>query len=142
VRQFDIQSRSRLLYGFAEGWHELEYDVATGRQWRWTSERSVIRVEGPPGAVAITLRGESPLRYFDAPPTVRVSAGGRTVAQLQPDDDFEWTVRVPAADVQRAEGAIAIETDRVYLPGPAEGTSDERHLGLRLYECRVSPVSD
>ena len=142
VRQFDIQSRSRMLYGFAEGWHELEYDVATGRQWRWTSERSVIRVEGSPGAVAITLRGESPLRYFDAAPTVRVTAGGRTVAQLRPDDDFEWTVTVPAADVQRGEGAIAIETDRVYLPGPAEGTSDERHLGVRLYECRVSPVFD
>jgi hypothetical protein len=142
VRQFDIQSRSRMLYGFAEGWHEAEYDVATGRQWRWTSERSVIRVKGSQAAVAITLRGESPLRYFDLAPTVRVSAGGRTVAQLQPDDDFEWTVTVPAADVQRGEGAIAIETDRVYLPGPAEGTSDERHLGLRLYECRVSPVSD
>ena len=27
VRQFDIQSRSRLVYGFADGWHEMEYDV-------------------------------------------------------------------------------------------------------------------
>jgi len=44
--------------------------------------------------------------------------------------------------VERGEGAIVIETDRVYLPGVAEGTADERHLGLRLYECRVHPASD
>jgi hypothetical protein len=142
VRQFDIQSRSRLVYGFADGWHEMEYDVATGRQWRWTSERSAIEMQGPPTAVAVTLRGESPLRYFDDAPTVRVTVGGRVVAQMRPDADFEWTVTVPAADIQRGEGVIVIETDRVYLPGAAEGTSDERHLGLRLYECRVDPVSD
>jgi hypothetical protein len=142
VRQFDIQSRSRLVYGFADGWHEMEYDVATGRQWRWTSERSVIRMQGPATAVAVTLRGESPLRYFDSAPTVRVTAGGRVVAQMRPDADFEWTVKVPAADIRRGEGVIVIETDRVYLPGAAEGTSDDRHLGLRLYECRVDPVSD
>jgi hypothetical protein len=142
VRQFDIQSRSRLLYGFAEGWHEMEYDVATGRRWRWTSERSVIRVQGPSIAVAVTLRGESPLRYFDDAPLVRVTAGGRVIAQTRPDADFEWMVTVPAADVQRGGGVIAIETDRVYMPGAAEGTSDERHLGLRLYECRIDPVSD
>lgn len=142
VRQFDVQSSGRLVHGFAEGWHEVEYDVATGRQWRWTSERSVIRLHGPPAAVAITLRGESPLRYFDAPPTVRVTAGGRVVAEFRPDDDFEWRTTVSAADVQRSEGAIAIETDRVYLPGAVEGTADERHLGLRLYECRVDQVSD
>ena len=34
----------------------------------------------------------------------------------------------------RAAGAIAIETDPVYLPGPSEGTTDERHLGLRVFE--------
>jgi hypothetical protein len=142
VRQFDVQSSGRLVHGFAEGWHEVEYDVATGRQWRWTSERSVIKLHGPPAAVAITLRGESPLRYFDAPPTVRVTAGGRVIAEFRPDDDFEWRTTVSAADVQRSEGAIAIETDRVYLPGAVEGTADERHLGLRLYECRVDQVSD
>ena len=87
------------------------------------------------------MRGESPLRYFDAPPAVRIIAAGRVIAQFRPDADFEWTVIVPAADVVRAEGAIAIETDPVYLPGPAEGTGDERRLGLRLYECLVEPVS-
>ena len=60
-----------------------------------------------------------------------VSAGSR----------LHWTVRVPADAVEAAGGAIAIETDRVYLPGAAEGTADERRLGLRLFEIVVNPAS-
>ena len=142
VEQFDIQPASRLIYAFAEGWHEEEYDPINGRRWRWTSERSVLRVKGGVGPVAIACSGESPLRYFDAPPDVRIMAGPRVVARFQPDADFEWRVTIPEADLSNAEGAIAIETDRVYMPGAAEGSADARHLGLRLYECRVSSVSD
>jgi hypothetical protein len=71
---------------------------------------------------------------------VRVTVGGRVIARLQPDADFEWTVTVPAEDLARADGAIAVETDRVYLPGPAEGTADERRLGLRLFDYLVYPA--
>ena len=141
VRQFDIQPADRMLYGFGEGWHEEELDPMTGRRWRWTSERSVVRIKGATGSVRITIRGESPLRYFDAPPTVRVTAAGQVIAQFRPDADFDWTITVPGDALARADGDIAIETAPVYLPGPAEGTADERHLGLRVYECRVYPVT-
>jgi hypothetical protein len=141
VRQFDIQPAARMLFGFGEGWHEEELDPMTGQRWRWTSERSLLRIKGATGALRISLRGESPLRYFDAPPTVRVTAAGKVMAQFRPDDDFDWTATVPADEVARAAGAIAIETDPVYLPGPAEGTADERHLGLRVYEVRVHPAT-
>jgi hypothetical protein len=141
IRQFDIQPTTQMIYGYGEGWHEAEYVVETGLTWRWTSERSVLRIQGPAQAVRITIRGESPLRYFDRPPTVKVTAGGATVAQFRPDADFEWTVTVPADALTRSAGAVAIETDRVYLPGPAEGTADDRHLGLRIYDLRVNPVS-
>ena len=141
VRQFDIQPATRLLYGFGEGWHEQEFDPMRGRTWRWTSERSVLRITGATGDVKIVLSGESPLRYYDQPPLVKVTAAERTVAQFRPAADFDWTVTVPYEDVQRAGGAIAIETDPVYLPGPAEGTADARRLGLRLHECRVYPAT-
>ena len=142
VRQFDIQPARQLVYGLADGWHEEEYDFPSGRRWRWTSERSVIRVKGPPHAVRVTLRGEDPLKYFDVPPTVRLTAGGRVIGEFRPAADFEWTVSVPAEDVARGAGAIAIETDRVYMPGAAEGTADERHLALRLFDLGVDPVVD
>jgi hypothetical protein len=141
IRQFDIQTASQMIYGYDEGWHEDELVVETGLTWRWTSERSVLQIKGPPQSVRLTLRGESPLRYFDAPPTVKVTVGGATVAQFQPDADFEWNVTVPADSLARSGGAVAIETDRIYLPGPAEGTADTRHLGLRIFDLRVSPIS-
>jgi hypothetical protein len=141
VRQFDLQPSDRVIYGFAEGWHEEELDPMSGRRWRWTSERAIIRTMGATGDVRVTLKGESPLRYFDAPPLVRVTAAAQVLAQFQPDADFHWTITVRAADLDRSGGAIAIETDRVYLPGPAEGTADDRHLGLRVYETRVHPLT-
>jgi hypothetical protein len=140
IRQFDIQPSAQLIFGYGEGWHEAEFDVETGRSWRWTSERSVLRIEAPPHAVAITIRGESPLRYFTSAPTVTVTAAGATIARLQPNADFEWRVTVPAAALAQSDGAVAIETDRVYLPGQVERTSDERHLGLRIFDLRVNPV--
>ena len=140
IRQFDIQPAGTLIFAFADGWHDEEYDNVTGRRWRWTSDRSVIRIS-PPRAVRLTLRGESPARYFDELPEVRVTAGGRTIGTRRPGEDFEWEVSVPAEDLAAAGGAIAIETDRVYLPAQAEGTADARRLGLRLFAIEVHPVS-
>lgn len=136
VRQFDVQPAATVIYGFGDGWHEAEYDNASGLSWRWTSERSVIHV-APARSIRLTVRGESPLRYVDSAPQVRVTAGGRTIAELRPDRDFTWTVNVPADAVIASGGAIAIETDKIYLPGAAEGTADARHLGLRLFEVGV-----
>jgi len=140
IRQFDIQSADTLMYGFGDGWHEAEYETATGLRWRWTSDKSVLQV-APAQAVELAFRGESPLKYFDHAPTVRITAGGQMVGELHPERDFTWHVTVPADAVQRAGGAIAIEIDRVYWPGPAEGTTDTRKLGLRLFETTVSAVA-
>ena len=140
IRQFDIQSRGTMLWGFGEGWHEAEYDNATGVWWRWTSGRSVLRVS-PPQDVVISMRGESPLKYFREQPTVRIRAGDWIAGELRPATDFEWSVKVPADAIRNGEGAIEIETDRIYLPGPAEGTPDARQLGLRFFEIAVHPVT-
>jgi hypothetical protein len=140
VRQFDIQPADTIVFGFGDGWHEAEYEPATGRQWRWTSERSVLRV-APATAVRLTLRGEWPPSFQDPGPRVRITAAGRVVAEMQVPRAFTWSVSVPADVVAAADGAIAIETDRVYLPGPAEGTEDARHLGLRLFDIEVNTGS-
>lgn len=141
VRQFDIQPASRILHAFGEGWHEAEYDRISGQLWRWTSERSILHVKGAVDAVRITLRGPSPRSYLDAIPTLRVVVGGRVAGQLRPETDFEWAVTVSAEDLKRAAGAIAIETDPVYLPGSSEHSTDDRHLGLRMYETRVESLA-
>jgi hypothetical protein len=96
----------------------------------------------PPQAVEVLLRGESPRKYFDTAPHVRLLAGAAEIATWQPTSDFEWRVKVPADAVRRASGVLTIETDRVYLPGKAEGTADARRLGLRLFDVDVHPVLD
>ncbi len=140
IRQFDVQSPDKPILGFGEGWHEDEYEVSTGQEWRWTSDRSVLRIvsERP---VVLIMRGESPLKYFDAPPTVRFRAGDRVIGEFRPEADFEWRVRIPPEVLASANGAIVIETDRVYLPGQAEGTADTRRLSLRIFDCRVESAS-
>jgi hypothetical protein len=138
ISQFDIQSSRTLIYGFGEGWNEAEYDNTTGLLWRWTSGRSMLLVS-PPQAVVIHLRGESPLKYLGEVPTVMIKAGDRVVGELRPESDFEWTVKVPDDAVRSGGGAIALETDRIYLPGQTEGTADARQLGLRLFEIDVNP---
>jgi hypothetical protein len=140
IRQFNLQSAPTLMFGFDAGWHEEEFDAASRRRWRWTSDTSVLRIV-PPRDVELRLRGESPLNYFDEPPTVRVRAAGRLLGTLRPADDFDWRILVPADALEASDGALAVETDRVYLPGKAEGTSDTRRLGLRLFEVALRPVS-
>jgi hypothetical protein len=138
IRQFDLQPvGSRALLGFGAGWHEAEADPATGRMWRWTSERSLLRIEAVDD-VTLIIRGESPMKYFDAPPTVRVSAGSQVLAEFRPDADFVWRIVVPAAVLTREGGTIVLSTDKVYRPGEAEGTADARRLGLRVFACEIA----
>lgn len=141
IRQFDVQPAAVPILGYAEGWHEDEFDEVTGRQWKWTSNRSVIRVVYE-RAVELIVRGESPLRYFDAPPTVRIKAGDRVISERHPDADFEWRITIPSDALEASGGNVAIEIDRVYVPSEVEGSLDQRPLGLRVFECRVVPASD
>jgi hypothetical protein len=138
IRQFDTAPASDVVWGYGAGWHEAEYVYETGLRWRWASERSMIEVRGPARPLRLTLRGESPLRYFDAPPTVTVRAAGRAIGSFQPAADFTWSVTVPADVVAAAAGSIAIETTRVFIPAESGTSADARHLGLRIYECTVA----
>lgn len=137
IRQFDIQPTSEVVFGFGPGWHEDEYMGETGLHWRWASDRSVLRVQGPAGALRVRLRGESPLKYFDEPPVVTLSAAGRVLRRIQPASDFELDVVVPADAVHSANGDLVLETSRSFVPA-AQGTSaDTRRLGLRIFDVRV-----
>jgi hypothetical protein len=137
IRQFDIQPATGMISGFGAGWHEDEYVGETGLHWRWASDRSVLQVRGPAAAVRVRLRGESPLKYFDAPPTVTLSAAGRVFGRIEPASDFEFDVRVPADALQAAGGAVVLETTRSFVPAEGGGSTDMRRLGLRIFDVRV-----
>jgi hypothetical protein len=62
----------------------------------------------------ITVRGESPLKYFSTPPTVRVLAGSQQLAVLRPTSDFSWRLQVPETVLANSDGTVTIETDKIY----------------------------
>lgn len=136
IEQFDLQDDQSTMWGYGEGWQEAEFSQALG-VWRWTSERAALRIIGPPRSVQITMSIESPLRYFDPAPVVKVRSGDREIASATIDAAKEWTFEVPADVLAASGGIVSIETDRTFTPAERSGGADRRHLGLRVFAIRV-----
>ena len=116
------------------GWNEIEYSKQT----------CSAAGDGPPAArktfinsggrdLTLTIAGESPLRYFDAPPHVTIRAGTQVLATAEPSSDFELTVKIPAAALAASDGMLTIETDQTFVPHERSGSPDRRTLGLRIF---------
>jgi hypothetical protein len=137
IEQFNLQSPDRVQYGFDEGWYEPEYNPRTAQSWRWMSERAVVRAHHAGRAVVMRLGGESPLRYFDQAPRIRVSVGDRVVSELAPTTDFTAEITIPADALTAANGRIVLTSDRGFVAGEKEGTADRRRLAIRVYSLTV-----
>jgi hypothetical protein len=139
IEQFDAQPLGRVLFGYGEGWNELEYNPVTGRLWRWTTERATLRARGGGQPLSLYLEGE--LEEADTSRVV-VRVGDRILADQQVGRSFAMNVNVPGGIVGPAEQAITIETSAWYIPAETRWRSrDRRHLGLKIYSCRLVPVS-
>jgi hypothetical protein len=136
LEQFDLQSAGIPMFGFEEGWGEPEYNPSTGRAWRWMSERAALWVRQVGRDVTLILDGESPLRYFDRPPVVRITAAGQEIARFSPSADFDHRVTVPATLLVNAGGRLLLESDLWFTPSAAGG-ADARHLALRIFRVAV-----
>jgi hypothetical protein len=136
IEQFDLQDPDALMWGYDAGWQEPESSPALG-VWRWTSDRSTLRIAGAPRDVRITMTIESPLRYFDTAPLVRASAGSRELAVTAIGHSLDWSFDVPADALAASGGAVTIETNRTFVPADADGGADRRRLGLRIFAIRV-----
>jgi hypothetical protein len=137
IEQFDLQDAQKTMWGYDAGWQEAEFNTVFG-VWRWTSDRATLRIAGPPRTVRITISLESPLRYFDDAPRVRVRAGDRELAAATVDSAREWTIDVPADALVASTGEVTIETDRTFVPAERGSAPDRRRLGLRVFAIRVS----
>jgi hypothetical protein len=136
VEQFDLQDESVLMWGYGEGWQEAEFSPTLG-VWRWASERATLQMIGRPRAARITMRIESPLRYFDAAPLVKVRAGDREIASATIDSSRDWTFDVPADAMAASGGAVTLETNKFFVPAERGQGPDQRHLGLRVFAIQV-----
>ncbi len=142
VEQFDLQPPDRVVFGFADGWLEQEYQPSSDLQWRWMSERAELRVRGTGRPLTLALAGESPRTYFSKPSRLVIRAGDRVAFDDRLSSDFSLRVTLPAEVVAAAGGAITLETDQTFVPAErSRRSTDRRHLGLRIFTCDVRPAS-
>jgi hypothetical protein len=143
IEQFDVQPLDNVVYGFDAGWHEQEYDPASGRTWRWSSRTANLLVHHGSGDVQLRLRAENPLVYFDLPATVTISAGSDVLATLHADNDISMSVRVPAAALDRSGGRLTVQSSEVFVPAEVSlRTADRRRLALRCFAVDVTRASE
>src|SRR5262249_41223862 len=134
IEQFDI-SAARPVVGFGAGWHEQEFNPATGLRWRWLSERGELQIRqgSPLLSATLHLEGESPRRYFSRGSRLVVRSHDRVVFDRVLDADF--SVDVPIAE---PADSLVLETDQIYVPAErSRRTQDRRHLGLRIFRCVI-----
>jgi hypothetical protein len=146
VEQFGLQPVDAVQFAFAEGWHEDELQPRTGLRWRWSSGESWIQVWPADRDVRVRLRIESPLKTFEETPIVTLTAGGRELARVSPDEAFTIDAVVPAGVLHAAQGRIALRSSRTFVPADHVGAGDpragdRRALGLRVFEAGVSDAS-
>jgi hypothetical protein len=140
IEQFDAQPFPRVVFGFADGWHEREYNPSSGRLWRWMSERGVIRAHGGGQARILSLSGEN--GPFTSPSRVTARAGDRVLARWIVEREFSVSALIPADALTGDESEIVIDTDQFFVPAERSWrTRDRRHLGLRIYDCQLRTVS-
>ena len=137
LEQFDAQPPGVPMFGYDAGWHEPEYNQAQGRAWRWMSENAMLWVRPIGRGVTLRLSGESPLRYFDAAPHVRVRIGDREIGAFDPSSDFDQPIALPADVLAAANGRVTIESSKFFVPSARGAGGDQRHLALRMYRVSV-----
>ena len=135
IEQFDLQTAGSLMWGFDDGWHEAEYNPRVGL-WRWTSERAAFRIIDADGPVRVRIQIESPSRYFDGAPTVKLMAASQVLAELRPTGDTILDAVVPAAVLRAANGRVTVETSRVFVPAERGGASDRAASRVACLRCQ------
>ena len=139
LEQFDAQPAGHVVYGFGEGWHEHEYDPATGELWRWTSDRAAIRIRAGGKALSIRIRG---LSEAGRDVTLTVRAGETVIVREAVGPAFAVNATVPASALGTGDSVITIETDGAFVPAEVRWrTEDRRRLGLKILECLITPAS-
>ena len=137
LEQFDLQSGANVMFGYVEGWFEPEYNPTTALSWHWMSEKARLWLRPVGRDVTLVITGESPRKYFETAPEVRILAGAVEVGRFAPAADFSQQVTVPAQALAASEGMLTVESSLWFTPAQRGESADQRHLALRIYSVGV-----
>jgi hypothetical protein len=140
IEQFDAQSSGSVLLGFGDGWQEREYNPATGRSWRWMSERAVLVARSSRQPLKLTIEGD--VESFWKSSHIRVRVGDRELDRWTASGPFAAEVPIPADAIVDDATSIVVESDQFFVPAERSRRSlDHRHLAVRVSEVRLTPAS-
>lgn len=140
IEQFDAQPVGTPMYGFAGGWHELEFNPVQARLWRWMSDRAVIEVRNGSGDLLLHVDGETGRSAVS--PRLRVLLGEQVLLEQQVDGTFSFAIPIPGSGMSAGAATIALETDQIHVPAERDRRStDRRRLGLRIFSASIRPAS-
>jgi hypothetical protein len=137
LEQFDVQSDPVPMMAFEDGWYEPEYNPLTAAAWRWMSQRAVLWIRPIGRNVTLALAGESPLRYYDEAPSVRVTIGEAAAGEFRPSSDFSQEITLPEGALAAADGRVVIVSDKHFVPGERDASPDRRRLAVKMYRVQV-----
>ncbi len=140
LTQFRAGPASAVSWGFAEGWHDDEVDVAAATRFRWSSGEAGIAVRGGEGDIRVRVEADAPRKNFREAPEVTLRAGGQVLATAHPLDAFTIEGVVPASVLAASGGQITVTTSRTFSPAERAGSPDQRRLGLRVLRVHVAPA--
>ena len=137
LEQFDLQSGANVMFGYVDGWFEPEYNPTTALSWHWMSEKARLWLRPVGRDVTLVITGESPRKYFETAPEVRILAGAVEVGRFAPAADFSQQITVPAQALVASEGMLTVESSLWFTPAQRGESADQRHLALRIYSVGV-----
>ncbi|MFN8058692.1 MAG: hypothetical protein U0Q12_05955 [Vicinamibacterales bacterium] len=136
VEQFALDDERRVLLGFDEGWHEQEYNAATGALWRWSADSAALRVYGPSEDVRVRLTADAASQLAEAPVVV-LRAGAREIARSAGSRRVRFDVVVPSDTIEAAGGVLHLDSSAVFVPAEHSSSRDRRRLGLQVWHVEV-----
>ncbi len=140
ITQFDVQPLHHVVVVFDEGWYRQEYDQATGRLWRWSSDSAAVRILSlSEQSVRIIVRADPPAE-LDPPPVVSLRAGATEIARANGRSSVQWDLVVPVDVLGAAHGVLHLETTQTFVPFEHSRSSDRRRLGLQVWQFDARPL--
>ncbi len=140
IEQFDSRARGQLVFGYGEGWYEHEYQPATGRRWRWMSDRAVLDVRSRREPLVLRLAGE-----IEAAGSSRVTVriADRLLFDGTLETPFETSVPIPAEALNDAGTSIELTTREWYVPAEQgwRAAPDPRRLGLKVLRLSLETAN-
>jgi hypothetical protein len=140
IEQFNAQAPEPVVFGYADGWNELEYSPSTGKLWRWMTRRGALRVRGTGQPLVLTLAAVT--EGFSRPSRVSVRVADRLLAQQEVGETFTIRAEIPEVvfgQEARSEQIITVETDQAFVPAErSPGSADRRELGLKVFSLEIS----